>query len=1016
MDIIPRPTFSPQSEGNEEMLGPPAASAPLPGEGTHLHQSLAAGVPVSSWNFFHLLIAGDSHSTRRSVQTIALENLELFIPRFDVPLSTQRELALRRLRTLCQAGLFSVFDFDRAPRRLLTMHECCGMLDASLATKFTVQFNLFGGTLLRLGSKENHVQREILNKIDTLEEIGCFALTELGYGNNAVCLETTATYEPARDEFVISSPTTLSQKYWITNGALHASWAIVFAQMIIRGASQGVHAFLVRIRQPSSNLGSSSELRVCPGVTIEDMGHRIGCNGVDNAKITFHNVRIPRSHLLDGITKVEADGRVFSIVDGPDSLSVDLETLLKKREEKTSDRSGNGGGKSAVSNVAEEKGVNSQRPSQKRRTTLANSAQWTRAEVNRGGQSWTGDALSSSQNEGQPNAVQVVSPVEKPEAEPPSASIARNRFLLQTEQLLSGRLCIACMMIGGIKVVLNNTLRYSSTRLSTGPSGLSDTPILSFAVQKQTLMPLLAQALILMAWTNEVKALYERFTRVLSRTASVRQAFLRERIALCAAVRKQRQFENAEKSTANRGERSREETTSPLTEEARGGKDGNPTLFNVHTQRNKKTGKLEDPVLIGSLPVRSLLEAHAAAHCEVLLHCCALKPTVAWCAERLATEGRERCGGGGFLSANLFGEFIGSAHAGLTAEGDNRVLYAKVSKEVFALSCQHNSPVWLKALAEFPETSIRDEFAAFSRTLSTSGNDAPSRSQSPSFPPLFSVNLDPHLPVPPPPQEPSFPPPLECGPGATSSSEISSYPPPMYGPEGELLKLIHILLRLRMSRKIQRLRQLLQKKQTEQRVSNRDPRGPLHSQKRESEKSLHDHHQRLGGMTQVVHEQGKNMENTIRMQKKQMVYDLWMADVDTHDFIYSSAPASIAKCFADLAGFEAYLRLLGYMMQHKHELCAQALEAPLRLFGLSCLEADLGFMMAEKLIKPEEVHALHQAKNDSVDRVAAISMQLISCFGIPEKLLFAPIARDWEAFNDPSRPTNGELTRYHDSG
>jgi hypothetical protein len=34
--------------------------------------------------------------------------------------------------------------------------------------------------------------------------------------------------------------------------------------------------------------------------------------------------------------------------------------------------------------------------------------------------------------------------------------------------------------------------------------------------------------------------------------------------------------------------------------------------------------------------------------------------------------GRERCGGQGYLSVNRFGELIGFAHAGMTAEGDNR--------------------------------------------------------------------------------------------------------------------------------------------------------------------------------------------------------------------------------------------------------------------------------------------------------------------------------------------------------
>lgn len=41
-------------------------------------------------------------------------------------------------------------------------------------------------------------------------------------GNNAVEMETTATFDAATDEFVIHTPSSLGQKYWITNSAVHA--------------------------------------------------------------------------------------------------------------------------------------------------------------------------------------------------------------------------------------------------------------------------------------------------------------------------------------------------------------------------------------------------------------------------------------------------------------------------------------------------------------------------------------------------------------------------------------------------------------------------------------------------------------------------------------------------------------------------------------------------------------------------------------------------------------------------
>ena len=45
--------------------------------------------------------------------------------------------------------------------------------------------------------------------------------------------------------------------------------------------------------------------------------------------------------------------------------------------------------------------------------------------------------------------------------------------------------------------------------------------------------------------------------------------------------------------------------------------------------------------------------------------------------QETGTTCRERCGGQGYLSVNRFGHIIGFSHAGMTAEGDNRVLMQK---------------------------------------------------------------------------------------------------------------------------------------------------------------------------------------------------------------------------------------------------------------------------------------------------------------------------------------------------
>jgi acyl-CoA oxidase len=69
----------------------------------------------------------------------------IYIPRFDISLRYERELALERLKRLAEAGFISVYDFERNPLNIFAAHEVSGMVDGSFTTKLTVQWNLFGG-------------------------------------------------------------------------------------------------------------------------------------------------------------------------------------------------------------------------------------------------------------------------------------------------------------------------------------------------------------------------------------------------------------------------------------------------------------------------------------------------------------------------------------------------------------------------------------------------------------------------------------------------------------------------------------------------------------------------------------------------------------------------------------------------------------------------------------------------------------------------------------------------------
>jgi acyl-CoA oxidase len=67
---------------------------------------------------------------------------------------------------------------------------------------------------------------------------------------------------------------------------------------------------------------------------------------------------------------------------------------------------------------------------------------------------------------------------------------------------------------------------------------------------------------------------------------------------------------------------------------------------------------------------------------EIPSLCSSIKTMMSWNAERTATTTRERCGGMGFLSSSRFAEYLAVAHTSLTAEGDNRVLMHKVTKDL----------------------------------------------------------------------------------------------------------------------------------------------------------------------------------------------------------------------------------------------------------------------------------------------------------------------------------------------
>jgi acyl-CoA oxidase len=189
----------------------------------------------------------------------------------------------------------------------VTAFEMLGHADLSLMVKAGVHWGLFGGAVANLGTQRHHAA--YLPRIIDATLPGCFAMTETGHGSDVQGLGTTATYDPATDELVVHTPHRAARKDYIGGAARDGRLAAVFAQLVTQGQSHGVHCVLVPIRDDDGN--------PVPGVTIGDCGVKEGLGGVDNGRLTFDHVRVPRENLLNRYGDVDEQGVYSSPIANP---------------------------------------------------------------------------------------------------------------------------------------------------------------------------------------------------------------------------------------------------------------------------------------------------------------------------------------------------------------------------------------------------------------------------------------------------------------------------------------------------------------------------------------------------------------------------------------------------------------------------------------------------------------------------------------------------------------------------
>lgn len=104
----------------------------------------------------------------------------------------------------------------------------------------------------------------------------------------------------------MNTPKETGNKFWIGGAAETANIAVIWAQLVINGKKNGVHPFVVPLRDRKT-------MKTYPGVTIGDCGSKFGLHGIDNGYIGFKNYKIPFESILDRVSGVDENGNFRAI-------------------------------------------------------------------------------------------------------------------------------------------------------------------------------------------------------------------------------------------------------------------------------------------------------------------------------------------------------------------------------------------------------------------------------------------------------------------------------------------------------------------------------------------------------------------------------------------------------------------------------------------------------------------------------------------------------------------------------
>ncbi|KAF9378679.1 hypothetical protein CPB97_009413 [Podila verticillata] len=261
-----------------------------------------------------ILLDGEDQTWRK--WTFEQLKQPLFKYKYNITKEEAVKLNQDRFRYLALHGFRQKWAEPSDPAKYDGIQEALSYYDNALSTMGGAHVGLYSGSIRELGSEE--LKAKYLPLADSFELPGCFALTELGHGSNTRGIETEAHWDAKQGCYIINTPSTTAQKYWIGAAADTAIMSIVWAQLYVphpedssKWEHQGIHAFLVPLRDRATRA-------ILPGITIRNCGMKSGLNGMDNGRIWFDKVKVPRTMCLDKYGGINEDGVYESMFQNKD--------------------------------------------------------------------------------------------------------------------------------------------------------------------------------------------------------------------------------------------------------------------------------------------------------------------------------------------------------------------------------------------------------------------------------------------------------------------------------------------------------------------------------------------------------------------------------------------------------------------------------------------------------------------------------------------------------------------------